>query len=145
MTKRADTRTARLRRWRDDIRRLNGGYCITERQREALRRAREYFGPLDNQITLLYILADIVFGKAGRPRGSKKWSYDRLVQLDDDCRRVKSQFPKLTDKQAVTVVKRQHPKRYRDDTPESMRQRLRTSHREYDGPDYWDEQTDSAE
>jgi len=122
----------RLERWTNDVRRWNGtSFTIRQRSIEALSRAEKHFG-LDSKhdqdrLRLLYILADIVFGvgRPGRPRDSKKWASDRLVQLHEDHIEVKKDLPKLSNGKAAAEIKKRYPDRYKDTSAEMMRQMLR--------------------
>ena len=70
---------------------------------KALDAAAQYFG-LDaatagNRELLVYILADVVFGRqSGRPKGSKTaWDSDRLLQLFRAYEHCKNANPALSD------------------------------------------------
>jgi hypothetical protein len=81
---------------------------------------------------LLHILADVLFGKAGRPKGSKKWDSSKLLQLAQHHLEVKWHSPKLSDKRAMIEVKKRYPEHYRNTTEEMMRQMLRAARKQYD-------------
>lgn len=100
MAKKGGGMVKRLDQWTNDIRRWNGtSFTLQQRSIEALSRAEKHLGfDLRNdqdQLRLLHVLADIVFGvgKRGRPRYRKKWDFDRLVQLAEDRIEVKRELP----------------------------------------------------
>jgi hypothetical protein len=122
----------RLERWTNDVRTWNGTrFIVRQSTSEALSSAEKHFGLDSNddqdRLRLLYILADIVFGvgRRGRPRDSKKWASDRLVQLHEDHIEVKKDLPKLSNSKAAAEIKKRYPDRYKDTSAEMMRQMLR--------------------
>jgi hypothetical protein len=127
MASTSDTRLKRLKRWKADLLRWKGDFHLEQRSIEALERAEKYFGlNKSNSIRsyLVFILADVVFGTTGRPRGSKKWSDSKLEQLARDHDEVKRDLPRLGAKKAMGEIKTRHPQRYRDTSAEMMRQML---------------------
>lgn len=125
-----NTRAKRLKQWQDDLRRSWPN--LTDDS--ALLRAAKYFGldPIRDADLLLRVLADVLFGKAGRPKGSKKWDSSKLLQLAHHHLEVKWHSPKLSDKRAMVEVKRRYPEHYRHDTEEMMRQMLQAARNQHD-------------
>ena len=132
MGKPSDTRAKRIEGWKNWFRlRRQWGWNlkpIKTQTTSALSRAAKEFDLDPNKKSereaLLHVLADIAFGKAGRPRGSKKWTGRVAIQLGDDYRGVERDFPKLRRKQVIAKIKELHPERYKHITAETIRQRL---------------------
>ena len=132
MGKPSDTRAGRIERWKNALRfRTRWDRYLKHIETltmPALSRAAKEFDLDPNKKSereaLLHVLADVAFGKAGRPRGSIKWTGRAAIQLGDDYRRVERDFPKLKRKQVIAKIKELHPERYKHITAETMRQRL---------------------
>ena len=125
-----NTRAKRLERWRGDL----GRGWPNPNDDSAVRRAAKFLGlePGRDSDLLLHILADVLFGKAGRPKGSKKWDSSKLLQLAHHHLEVKWHSPKLSAMGAMIEVKKRYPEHYRNTTEEMMRQMLRAARNQYD-------------
>jgi hypothetical protein len=131
MTKKSDTRARRIENWKFKLRfreRSSLDSRIQLNLQEALLRAAKEFdldpdSELDRKL-LLYVLADVAFGKVGRPRGLLKWDVVALVQLGEDCRRIERDFPKIKGARLAAKIKDLYPEVYRDTSVEMIRQKL---------------------
>ena len=115
-------------RWR-----ARGGYAG---EPASLAAAARYYGldskDLRQRETLLYVLADALFGsrKRGRPLGSKtSWGH-RLVTLGEIYREKKYENPKLSDAKIAKLIKQEHAE-FKNDDPDQIRQRLRAAEEAY--------------
>jgi hypothetical protein len=134
--------TKKKKGWRDwlDLLRSDpasaSDFCRTvcsdfaEAQTPALSAAAKYFDldvarPADAAL-LLRILADVSFGaqERGRPSGSKKWDMRHLFLLAVHLGIVRREMLHISDRKAVTEIKRRFPESYRYDDAKTIRQRL---------------------
>jgi hypothetical protein len=83
--------------------------------------------------TLLYLLADVIFGppaKKGRRKGSKTSWGSRLLTLGGLYGEMKYENPKLSDAKIAKLIKDKYPE-FKYDDPEQIRQKLRVAHQEF--------------
>jgi hypothetical protein len=104
---------------------------------EALRRAKEYFRT-DNESSLAYAMAEILFGAPGRGRKKGKILDDNWhLQLGFAYFEVRYEHPRLSDvKIAEIISKNPQFKEYRSN-PELLRQRLGEAKRQYSLWEEW--------
>jgi hypothetical protein len=144
MTKKSDTRARRIEHWKAVLCGHGARFPLVPKNPKThptVLMAAKLFG-LDpskepDMATLLYVLADVAFGKRGRPKGSKKRWRRELIQLAQDCYDVKKDMPNLSDTKAMVVIKQRHPQRYRHTSAEMMRQLMRVARFHYD--EAWDQ------
>jgi len=70
--------------------------------------------------------------RSGRPKNTKKWGSLKLLDLAFHRKEVARDLPWLSDKKATVEIKKRHPERYRDTTPEQMRQMMRAARSSFD-------------
>jgi len=127
-----------------------------QREPESVAVAAKRFG-LDSKDArqrekLLWVLADVVFGrgKRGRPKGSKTSWGRRLFILGEIYQQKKNENPKPSDAKIAKLIKNEHAE-FKNDDAEQIRQRLRMAHQEFyfwcldRAADYEDEQPDGWE
>jgi hypothetical protein len=106
---------------------------------KALDAAVQYFGldaaSVGDRELLVYILADVVFGRRrGRPKGSKTaWDSDRLLQLFSAYEQCKSANPALSDSALAEQIA--DTKEFSKNSVDQIRQQLgpaRAANRAFD-------------
>ena len=107
-------------------------FCTIMGNVHFLYKAAESFDlDLANQAqrdALLGVLATIVFSEPakGRPRQQiGKWDRLTLIQLAVDCNNVKADTPGISDMKAAAEVKARYPGRYKHNSAEMIRQKLK--------------------
>jgi hypothetical protein len=95
---------------------------------KALDAAVQYFGldaaSVGDRELLVYILADVVFGRQrGRPKGSKTaWDSDRLLQLFSAYKQCKNATPALSDSAIAKQIA--NTKEFSKNSVDQIRQQL---------------------
>jgi hypothetical protein len=94
---------------------------------------------------LLFVLSDTVFRpvRRGRKKNTKKWDFQKLIDLGGHCLMIKHKNPKMSDRAAAEKIKKAFPDEYRHVNEPTIRQRLPKARRAllflYENPTSTDE------
>ena len=103
-----------------------------EKDTPHIARAGEYFGLDPNHQTeaqvLLRVLAQILFPKKGRRKGTKAWSGLRLLTLAFRAQEMEAKHPRLNDSNLAKKIYGEFPDEYKSE--HAVRQRLASARKQ---------------
>jgi hypothetical protein len=77
------------------------------------------------------IAANLGHPIGGRPKGTKKWDFDRLFVLGADLYQIELKYPNASDQDLAQQIQQKWPDDYKYENPDSLRKRLPMARRRF--------------